>query len=80
MYSSNYFTIKTGIPYYYKRRTTLFNLYSLDSLGGRGEITPKLTIHNCEFKYFLKDYDSLINVEEDSFSELQAGNLYIQWG
>lgn len=53
----------------YKRRKVLFNLYNFDLDHSRYDaaksIKPlvKLEIKNCEFKYFLKDYEALIYAE-----------------
>lgn len=50
------------------RRKVLFNLYNFDLDFSRWEKTKiiplvSLTLKNCEFKYFLKDYEALIYVE-----------------
>lgn len=53
----------------YKRRKVLFNLYNFDLDSSRYDATKsrkpivKLEITNCEFKYFLKDYEALIYAE-----------------
>ena len=53
----------------YLRRKVLFNLYNFDLDTSRYKadtsIKPlvKLEIKNCEFKYFLKDYEALIYAE-----------------
>jgi len=31
---------------------------------------PELKLNNCKFKFFLKDYDSLINIENDNFVQI----------
>lgn len=64
-YNDNYFTSnKNGV--YSARHTVLFNLYSFDGLNSIAIITPNLQIINCEFKYFLSNTESLINIETDN--------------
>ena len=52
---------------YYLRHTVLFNLYNLP--GGVG-MNPNgyanLTLKNCSFEYFVKDYEALIYIENNN--------------
>ena len=60
-----------------KRHHTLFNLYAFaEHMTNHGSV-PTLNIINCEFEYFLKDYDSLIHVETTNLNEgyLSGGNI-----
>lgn len=49
------------------RRHTLFNLFAFAEYQSVTGATPSIEISNCEFSYFLKDYESLINVETNNF-------------
>ena len=52
---------------FYKRHTVLFNLYNFP---GGVSVDPTrnsaLTINNCTFSYFFKDYEALIYVENNN--------------
>lgn len=60
----------TAVPY--KRHRVLFNLYNWDR---QRSYTPdsraSLTLTNCQFYYFLADYESLINVETNNMVIVQ---------
>jgi hypothetical protein len=62
-HSEDYFT--TGYNgKAYKRARTLFNLYAFDQINsGNDAITPTLIINKCDFKNFLVNMSSLINVQ-----------------
>ena len=68
-YNSEYSTTFGGGRIRYKRRKVLFNLYNFDLDTSRYDASTslkplvKLEIKNCEFKYFLKDYEALIYAE-----------------
>lgn len=67
-YSDDYDTIFTGGRVRYKRRKVLFNLYNFDLDISRYNTAAEkpvvaLTLKNCEFKYFLSDYEALIYAE-----------------
>ena len=67
-YSSDYDTTFGGGRVRYLRRKVLFNLYNFDLESSRykqgGQIpVVSLTLTNCDFKYFLDDYEALIYVE-----------------
>lgn len=53
---------------YNKRGYTLFNLYGFAEHISIRNMTPELYIINCDFEYFYGDFDSLINVETNSYS------------
>jgi hypothetical protein len=36
---------------------------------------PELKLNNCKFKFFLKDYDSLINIETDNFVQITQSSI-----
>lgn len=63
---------------YYKRHTVLFNLYNFP--GGVGVDPTRnaaLTIKNCTFEYFFKDYEALIYVENNNMMlQNLTKNLY----
>ena len=63
--SKEYFTYPTENFKY--RHTTLFNLYSFDALRSDRRHTPSLNLTNCEFRYFLGNMSSLIQVETNNF-------------
>ena len=52
-----------GTSIYYNRTRTLFNLYSYPDYLAYSYQPPTLTLIDCDFKYFLNDYTSLIQVE-----------------
>jgi hypothetical protein len=58
---------------YIYRQQVLFNLYAfssdMQSASALNKV-PELKLNNCKFKYFLKDYDSLINIENDNFVQI----------
>lgn len=68
-YSSDYDTTFGVSKIKYLRHQVLFNLYNFDLDQSRynelDEKMPlvKLSLKNCEFKYFLKDYEALIYAE-----------------
>lgn len=52
----------------------MFNLYAFDGLNSAALIIPSLDIINCEFEYFLVDYESLINVETNNIVLTEGSN------
>jgi hypothetical protein len=67
-YSEGYDTLLSGMRVRHLRRKVLFNLYNFDLDYSRYDATKtkpvvSLEIKNCEFKYFLKDYEALIYAE-----------------
>lgn len=44
----------------------LFNLYGFNEYFSSNEKAPTLVLRECEFMYFLYDYESLINVETNN--------------
>ena len=67
-YSEDYDTVFSGGTVKYLRHKVLFNLYNFDLDQSRfksdGTVPlVELTLTNCEFKYFLDDYEALIYVE-----------------
>ena len=56
---------------FYKRRMTLFNLYSFDHYATVRNDAPELVLKDCVFEYFLADgYESLITIESQAISDL----------
>ena len=52
---------------YYLRHTVLFNLYNLPGgVGMNPNNYASLTLKNCSFEYFVKDYEALIYVENNN--------------
>lgn len=66
-YLSSYFKLSTnaysGDSFYENRRKVLFNLYAFADFFSTVTKPPTLEIKNCEFDYFLYDYEALIYVE-----------------
>lgn len=58
---------------YYNRQQVLFNLYGFandqQSANAQRKV-PQLKLTKCKFKFFLKDYDALINIESDNFVQI----------
>jgi hypothetical protein len=52
------------------RHRTLFNLYSFDRMRSTYSSPPALTITNCSFKYFLGNFESLINIETSNYAPM----------
>jgi hypothetical protein len=66
---------------YYKRRMTLFNLYSFDQYATVRNDTPELIIRNCVFEYFLADnYESLITIESQAISKIDETDQTFEEG
>jgi hypothetical protein len=76
----NYFVMSTnGI--YYKRRMTLFNLYSFDQYATVRNDSPELVLKDCVFEYFLADgYESLITIESQAISDFDETDLVYEEG
>lgn len=66
-YHKDFFRTDSETGFAFLRRKVLFNLYSFDKRSTTSNHVPTLIIKNCEFKYFLKEYDSLIEVENNNF-------------
>lgn len=66
--SSDFFSFSTKVNEYNKRRKTLFNLYMFADHNTIKNSPPELIIEDCEFEYFFNGFESLINVETNSFS------------
>jgi hypothetical protein len=50
-----------------ERRHVLINLYAFDGTRTEKVDPPKLVLTNVDFKYFIKDYEALIYVENNNF-------------
>ena len=57
----DYFTEANGI--FWRRHTTLFNMYTFDTISSTILTVPTLELVNCEFRNFLTNTESLINIE-----------------
>lgn len=55
---------------YATRRRTLFNLYAFPDYQSVYKSPPSLTISNCDFEYFVGNYESLINVEYNNLQRI----------
>jgi hypothetical protein len=61
----DYFTEANGV--FWKRHTSLFNMYTFDAISSSTLTVPTLELVNCEFRNFLTNKESLINIEVDNF-------------
>ena len=64
----NFFKETNGI--YNKRRQTLFNIYAFPNHMSNLKIPPSLNLTGCEFKYFLANYENLINIEYNNLKKV----------
>ena len=76
-YSDDYDTTITGVRVRFKRRKVLFNLFNYDLdfsryNGDKEKPLVSLDLVNCEFKYFLKDYEALIYAETSIVEAVQT--------
>ena len=45
----------------------LFNVYGMDRVHSREQATPYINIKGCEFRYFMREYEALIYVENNNY-------------
>jgi hypothetical protein len=72
-YRQEFFDMDTTTKMYTKRQQVLFNLYGFSSDMKSSHAlnkVPSLKLKKCRFKFFLKDYDALINIETDNFVQV----------
>lgn len=77
-YRQEFFTKDPSSGIYYYRQQVLFNLYGFSSDQKSAYAlnkVPQLKLSNCKFKFFLKDYDSLINIETDNFVQITQPSM-----
>ncbi len=66
--SSGFYTKdESDLGFYLMRRRVFINIYGFDRLHSHSSSTPYVHIVGCEFRYFLRHYESLIYVENNNY-------------
>jgi hypothetical protein len=68
--TTKYSFVTSGV--FSERRHVLINLYAFDGTRTEKIEPPKLVLTNVDFKYFIKDYEALIYVENNNFHSTTA--------
>ncbi|TNV74720.1 hypothetical protein FGO68_gene12535 [Halteria grandinella] len=76
---SDHFNFVPQFQSYAYRKKTLFNLFAFADYASSKKVTPQLHIQNCSFEYFLSNYESLINIQTETFTKI-TGNVLVYTG
>jgi hypothetical protein len=79
---ADYYEWDEDVSVYAKRHSVLFNLYAMDALHATVDFhdPPRLKVTNCNFIYFLNDYEALVLVETANFAQRESDGLVFLMG